>query len=139
MFLIDTNVISELRNPRIADPSVLAWAESLQRSDWYLSAITILELERGALRAVRKDERKGGMLISWLKDRVLPEFSGRILPVDMAVALRCAALHVPDPRPERDAMIAATALVHGLTVVTRNVRDLTSCGAPTFDPWAFQR
>lgn len=139
MFLIDTNVISELRNPRIADSSVLAWAESLHRNDWYLSAITILELERGALRAARKDERKGAMLISWLKDHVMPEFSGRILPVDMAVALRCAALHVPDPRPERDAMIAATALVHGLTVVTRNIGDFANCGAPTLDPWAFQR
>lgn len=139
MFLIDTNVISELRNPRIADPSVMAWAESLHRNDWYLSAITILELERGALRAARKDERKGAMLISWLKDRVLPEFSGRVLAVDLAVALRCATLHVPDPRPERDAMIAATALVHGLTVVTRNVGDFVSCGAPTLDPWAFQQ
>jgi predicted nucleic acid-binding protein len=138
MFLIDTNVISELRNPRIADRSVLAWAERLHSGDWFLSAITILELERGALRALRKDERKGVMLIGWLKNRILPEFNGRILPVDLDVALRCAALHVPDPKPERDAMIAATGLVHGLTIVTRNVGDFASCGVPTLDPWAFQ-
>lgn len=138
MFLIDTNVISELRNPRITDRSVLGWAESLRSDDWFLSAITILELERGALRALRKDERKGAILSSWLKNRVLPEFNGRILPVDTDVALRCAALHVPDPKPERDAMIAATGLVHGLTIVTRNVGDFASCGVPTLDPWAFQ-
>ena len=131
MFLIDTNVISELRNPRIANSSVLSWAEGVQAEGWFLSAMTVLELERGTLLALRRDESKGMTLRRWLHERILPEFRTRVLPVDAEVALRCAALHVP----ERDAMIAATAFVHGLTLVTRNTKDFAGCGVPLLNPW----
>jgi predicted nucleic acid-binding protein len=137
MYLLDTNVVSELRNPRIADPAVLAWSRRLDGDGWFLSAITIFELERGALRALRRDVRKGTMLRSWIQDYVLTAFKGRILPVDAEVAIRCAPMHVPDPRPERDSMIAATAAVHGLSVATRNVADFEACGVPVFNPWLY--
>jgi predicted nucleic acid-binding protein len=101
----------------------------------YLSAITILELELGILQIGRKDAAQDALLRAWLGTLVLPAFDGRILPVDVAVAQRCAALHVPDPRAERDALIAATALVHGMTVVTRNVIDFTATGVPVLNPW----
>jgi hypothetical protein len=137
MYLLDTNVISELRNLRIADGSVVAWSRSLHSGDWYLSAVTVSELERGVLRALRRDEPKGMMLRTWLDDKIMPEFKGRIIPVDTEVALRCAPMHVPDPKPERDSMIAATALVHGLTVATRNIADFEACGARVFNPWLY--
>ena len=125
MFVLDTNVVSELRKARTgrADAKVMAWAQSVDAADLYVSAITIMELELGVLAIERKDAAQGAMLRSWLDQQVLPEFTNRILPVDTAVAQRCARLHVPDRRSERDALIAATALVHGMTVVTRNVAD----------------
>jgi len=135
MFLLDTNVVSELRRPDRADPVVFSWAESLPIEQFFLSAITILELQRGALLAERKDKAFGQLLRSWIDQIVLPRFAGRILSVDQSVALRCAELHVPNTRPDRDALIAATALVHGLTVATRNVRDLEPVGVPVFNPW----
>ncbi len=137
MYLLDTNVISELRNLRIADPAVLAWSRQLNGDGWFLSAVTLFELQRGALRALRRDVRKGEMLRSWIQDSVLPAFKERILPVDADVAIRCASMHVPDPKPERDSMIAATAAVHGLTVATRNVADFEACGVPVFNPWLY--
>ncbi len=138
MYLLDTNVISELRNLRIADSAVAAWSRSLRDETGFLSAVTISELERGVLRALRRDEPKGQMLRTWLNDHILPKFAGRIISVDTAVAIRCASMHVPDPKPERDSMIAATAMVHGLTVATRNVADFQACGAPTFNPWLYK-
>lgn len=101
----------------------------------FLSAMTIIELEIGVLRIERRDPSQGANLRRWLDDHVLPAFAGRILAVDTAVAQRCASLHVPDPRPDRDALIAATALVHGLTVVTRNVGDFEPTGVRTLNPW----
>ncbi|GFE93931.1 MULTISPECIES: type II toxin-antitoxin system VapC family toxin [Acetobacteraceae] len=140
MFLLDTNVISELRKVRAgkADPNVAHWADSVEADDLYLSAITVMELETGILRIERRDSATGMILRTWLEQLVLPEFAGRILPVDETVALRCARLHVPDPRSERDALIAATALVHGKTVVTRNVADFLPCGVPLLNPWELQ-
>jgi predicted nucleic acid-binding protein len=137
MFVLDTNVVSELRKVRLgkADLSVAAWAQSLDAADLFVSAITIMELELGILSIERKDATQGAMLRSWLEQHVLPEFSGRTLPVDTAVAQRCARLHVPDKRGERDALIAATALVHGMTVVTRNVADFKSTGVTIINPW----
>jgi predicted nucleic acid-binding protein len=102
----------------------------------YISAITILELELGILQMERRDPIQGAMLRTWLETRALPEFNGRIFPVDTAVAQRCARLHVPDPRAERDALIAATALVHGMIVVTRNIADFAATGVPLLNPWA---
>ena len=135
MFLLDTNVVSELRRPRRADPNVAAWADSLPPTEMFLSSITILELETGALLLSRRDESQGRLIRHWIDDRVLPTFSGRILPVDIAVARRCAPLHVPDPKPYRDSLIAATALVHGLTVATRNRADFEPMSVPVLNPW----
>jgi len=137
MFVLDTNVVSELRKVRLgkANMNVTAWAESVDAADLFVSAITIMELELGVLSIERKDATQGAMLRSWLEQQVLPEFARRTLPVDTAVAQRCARLHVPDKRSERDALIAATALVHGMTVVTRNTADFVPTGVSLIDPW----
>lgn len=136
-FLLDTNVVSELRKAKSgkAHPAVTAWAAQVPAGSLYLSVITVLELEMGVLRIERKDRKQGVTMRTWLDNQVLPAFSGRILAIDAAVALQCARLHVPDRLSERDAMIAATALVHSMTVVTRNVTDFTPSGVPLFDPW----
>ena len=137
MYLLDTNVISELRKVKTgrANPRVKAWAETVQATTQYLSAVTVLELEVGILLKERHDPAQAALLRSWMNNQVLPGFAGRILPVDTAVAQRCARFHVPNPLPEIDAMIAATALVHGMTVVTRNVADFISTGVAVFNPW----
>ncbi|MCP5162190.1 MAG: type II toxin-antitoxin system VapC family toxin [Hahellaceae bacterium] len=137
MYLLDTNIVSELRKVRAgkADPNVAAWSERVDASELFVSAITILELELGVLSIERKDAVQGAVLRAWLEQHVLPEFTGRTLPVDTAVAQRCARLHVPDRRSERDALIAATALVHGMTVVTRNVADFQPTGVTLLNPW----
>lgn len=137
MFVLDTNVVSELRKVRAgrADANVSAWAESIDAAELFVSAITILELELGVLSIERRDAQQGGILRSWLEQHVLPEFSNRTLSINTAVALRCAQLHVPDKRGERDALIAATALTHGMTVVTRNVDDFKATGVAILNPW----
>ena len=137
MYVLDTNVVSELRKVRAgkADLHVAAWTERVDAADLFVSAITIMELELGVLSIERKDATQGAVLRAWLEQHVLPEFSGRTLPVDTAVAQRCARLHVPDKRGERNALIAATALVHGMTVVTRNVADFQSTGVMILNPW----
>ena len=137
MWLLDTNVVSELRRVRLgkSDPHVAAWADSMQAADLYLSVITLQELEIGVQLLERRDPAQGRLLRSWLDRQVLPAFDGRVLPVDSAVALRSAALHVPNPRPVRDGLIAATALVHGLGVVTRNTADFEPTGVLTLNPW----
>jgi len=137
MYLLDTNVISELRkasNGR-ADSRVVKWEAGVSRASLYLSVITILELKIGVLQMERRDPLQGRLLRVWLDQRVLPAFEGHILGIDSEVALRCARLHVPDPQVEGDAMMAATALVHGLTVVTRNVRDYEGTGVKLINPW----
>ena len=137
MYLLDTNVISELRKAKSgkADQKVIAWAESVSASSLYMSAITVLELETGVLLVERRDPTQGAVLRSWLNTHVLPAFSDRILPIDTAVAQYCAKLHVPDPRSDRDALIAATALVHGMPVVTRNIQDFVPTGVELLNPW----
>jgi predicted nucleic acid-binding protein len=137
MFLLDTNVISELRKAGDgkADANVVAWLSSVDATSFYISAITLMEIELGIVRIERRDAAQGSRLRAWMDRSIMPEFADRTLPVDTAVALRCAPLHVPDPRPERDAFIAATALAHGMTVVTRNVADFVGTGAPLLNPW----
>jgi predicted nucleic acid-binding protein len=135
VFLLDTNVISELRRRHRAHPKVALWADGIHPSDLFLSAITILEIEAGALLVQRRDPVQGAMLRAWIDERVLPAFAGRIFSVDVAVAQRCARLHVPNSRAERDALIAATALVHRLKVVTRNVKDFSPMGVAVVNPW----
>lgn len=137
MYVLDTNLVSELRKARDgrADKNVTAWAASVLPATLFLSAITILELELGTLLIERRDPMQGAALRTWLDDYVLPAFAGRVLPIDMAVAQRCARLHVPDPRAERDALIAATALVHSMAIVTRNVADFEPTGVQIINPW----
>ncbi len=137
MYLLDTNVIAELRkaaSPKV-DQKVLAWANSVSTASLFLSAITVLELETGTLLVERRDPAQGAVLRTWLNTHVLPTFPDRILPVDTAVAQRCARLHVPDPRSDRDALIAATALVHGMIMVTRNIEDFAPTGVELLNPW----
>jgi toxin FitB len=135
MYILDTNVVSELRKLAKADARVSAWSNAMPTAQIFLSAITILELEIGALRIARKDHMQATYLRTWIDSQVLGLFDGRILPVDAIVARTCAALHVPDPRPDRDAYIAATAIVHRMTVVTRNVGDFAPMGVKIFNPW----
>jgi predicted nucleic acid-binding protein len=136
LYVLDTNVVSELRKVRLgkADINLRAWTESVDAADLFVSAITIMELELGVRSIERKDAVEGALLRYWLEQQVLPEFSERTLPIDTAVAQRCARLHVPDKR-ERDALIAATALVHGMTVATRNVADFKLTGVSIINPW----
>jgi len=135
MYVLDTNVISELRRPERADKNVLKWAATVPLAQFYLSAITIREIEQGALLIARRDAKQGAQLRRWIDEQILLTFGGRILPIDTAVAQRCAQLHVPDPQSERDALIAATALVHSMTVVTRNTGDFETTGVVLLDPW----
>lgn len=135
MFVLDTNVVSELRRPGQANSQVIAWANSVALGQQYLSAMTVLELEIGVLRMERKDKRQGAELRYWMEQQVLRAFAERILPMDAEVARRSARLNVPDPLPDRDAIIAATALVHGMTVVTRNVRDFQKTKVSILNPW----
>ena len=138
MFLLDTNVVSELRKAgdgRV-DDRVAAWIAAQDAPGFFISALTLMELEIGILRIERRDDEQGGRLRRWMDDRVLPEFEERTLPVDAAVALTCVRLHVPDPRAERDALFAATAIVHGMAVVTRDVAGFEATGVRLVNPWA---
>jgi toxin FitB len=137
MFVLDTNVVSELRKIRLgrADAHVARWADRVDAADLYLSVITIQELEIGILLMERKDAVHGAIFRAWMTGHVLPAFANRILPVDIAVARRSARLHVPATRPVRDGLLAATALVHGMTLVTRNVPDFAPMGVPVINPW----
>jgi toxin FitB len=135
MYILDTNVVSELRKAKKANQNVTKWAQPLPSTTLYISVISILELEIGILLIERRDKEQGAILRTWMGRHVLPTFSGRILAIDTAVAQRCATLHVPNPRSDRDALIAATALVHGLTVATRNVADFDDMGVGVLNPW----
>jgi predicted nucleic acid-binding protein len=137
MYLLDTNMVSELRKVPAgkADANVARWAGQVPAASLFLSVVTILELELGVLLMERRDSRQGEILRSWLDQRVMLAFANRILAIDVAVARQCARLHVPDPCAERDALIAATALVHGLTVVTRNWDDFVATGVALLNPW----
>ena len=137
MYLLDTNVVSELRKAGTgqAHPAVTRWADSVDPVVLHLSVVSIMEIEIGILRLARRDGAQAERLRSWLDGQVLTAFAGRILAVDLPVARRCAQRLVPDPKADRDALIAATAHVHGLTVVTRNTADFQATGVALLDPW----
>ncbi len=135
MYILDTNVISELRKAKKTHPNVKKWAERVPSASLYISIISVLELEIGILLVDRRDNQRGAILRAWMDLHVLPAFSGRILAIDTDVARRCATLHVPNPRSDRDALIAATALIYGLTVATRNVADFERTGVGVLNPW----
>lgn len=137
MFLIDTNVVSELRKIGTGrvDPNVALWARGTSAAAMYLSCVSLQELETGILLVERRDHAQGNILRQWYEHKVLPSFADHLLPIDAAVARCCAKLHVPDPRPARDAFIGATALVHGLTLVTRNTSDFAPMQVPMLNPW----
>jgi predicted nucleic acid-binding protein len=135
VILIDTNVVSALRRPGRADPSLVRWAKTTLVAQLYLSVVSLMELEVGVLLVERRDAAQGAVLRAWLENQLLPQFASRILPVDEAVARRCAALHVPDRRSDRDALIAATAIVRGMAVATRNTADFAPTGVSLINPW----
>ena len=137
MYLLDTNVVSELRKASIdkADAKVVNWAKSVPASEMYISVITVMELELGILWVERRDINQAKVLREWLDKQVIPSFMNRIIPFDVPEAQCCASLHSPDPKPERDAMIAATASVHNMTVVTRNINDFEKTGVNLINPW----
>lgn len=137
MFLLDTNVISELRKAKSnkADPNVITWAQAQSTQNLFISSITILEIKMGILKQERNNPEHALILKTWLNEHVLKAFSDRILPFDTSAAMVCAQLHVPDPKSERDAMIASTSLVNGLTLVTRNVKDFRHIDIDIVNPW----
>lgn len=137
MYLLDTNVVSEFRKLGSGqiNSNVKIWAEETDPELMFLSAISILELEIGVLQVERRDKKQGQVLRKWLSKYVLPAFSERVLPIDLAVAQRCAGLHVPNPKSDRDALIASTAIEHRMTIVTRNISDFSQSGVKIFDPW----
>lgn len=138
MFLLDTNIVSELRKAPggKADAGVVAWARSVNTASLYLSVLSVYELEHGVLGRERHDVKQGAVLRRWLNEHVLPSFAGRILPVDVDIAVRSATLSVPDGMSERDGFIAATALVHRMTVVTRNTADFQRTAVQLHNPWS---
>lgn len=139
MFVLDTNLVSELRKVRSgkANPGVAAWAEQVPSAELFISAITIHELEHGVLLMERSDAGQGALLRAWLDQSVAAAFKNRVLAVDERVARRAAALHVPDPASFRDALIGATALVHDMTVVTRDLKDFQRFDQlDVINPWS---
>lgn len=138
MFLLDTHVVSELRKAgdSKANRRVTDWFSDKDSGTFFISVITLMELETGVLRVERRDPSQGKRLRQWLDTRVRSQFAERCLAVDTQVAIRRARLHSADPRSERDALIAATALVQRLTVVTRHTKDFGPTGVKLINPWA---
>ena len=132
-WLLDTNIVSELRKGERANPGVRAWFEEAAEESLFTSVLVIGELRRGIESIRRRDVPSALALEQWLAG-ITDGFADRILPVDRAVAEQWGSLNVPDPAPTVDGLLAATALVHGLTLVTRNTRDVARTGVPLLDP-----
>lgn len=137
MYLLDTNVISELRKAgsNRANTNVIKWAKDKPTTSLFISVITVFEIEMGVLLIERKDPKQAAIYRTWLNSHVLKAFSDRVLPFDTSVALKCAQLHVPNPKSERDGMIASTSIIHGLTLVTRNEKDFKHMDIEVVNPW----
>lgn len=136
-YLLDTNVISELRKPATRiNPALRDWVTDQPPETLFISVITVMELEIGVGRVERRDLQQGRGLRVWLVERVLTAFQGQVLAVDLEVARQAALMHVPNPAPERDTLIAATAIVHGMPVVTRNAKDFQMADVEIVNPWS---
>ncbi len=139
MFLLDTNVISQLRHLSTTrmNQQVNQWLQSIHLEDAFLSVFSLFELEKGILLKQRKDPLQANILRQWLSANIMPVFKDRVLLFDSQLSELAASLHVPDPKPEIDSFIAATALHHGFTLVTRNVQDFESMNVSLLNPWEF--
>lgn len=136
-YLLDTNVLSELRRPALADPRVVRWAQGQDASRHFISVLTVMEIERGIVKKERTDAPAGAVLRKWFDDDVLARFAERTIPVDRLIARLSAQLRSPAPLPGNDSIIAGTAIMHGLTVVTRNTKHFEPTGVPLVNPWEF--
>lgn len=137
MYLFDTNIVSELRkmaNGKI-DPNVRAWLAQISPSETWISVVTVSEIQTGILNLARKDPSQSLILKQWFEHQVLPHYATRILPIDTKIALLAAELHIPNKRDINDAYIAATAQIHDLTLVTRNVKDFQNIDLKLFNPF----
>ena len=133
-FLLDTNIVSELRKRDRMDPGLQTWWAGHQNSQLWLSVLVLGELRRGVEVLRRRDENGARALDGWL-DGLVSEFSDRVLPIDEAVVDRWARLGVPDAVPVVDGLMAATAIAHELTLVTRNVADVERTGVDVLNPF----
>lgn len=134
-FLLDTNVVSELRKRHRADPNLLRWFARNEAAEFWLSVLVVGELRRGVELIRRRDEVSAARLTTWF-DSLMDDYADRVLPVTVAIAERWARITTPDPAPAVDGLLAATALEHGLVLVTRNVSDVARTGVPVVDPFA---
>ncbi len=131
-YLLDTNAISEVRRDR--DPGVRAWTRHTDHTTLHLSVLTLGEIRTGVERLRRRDPDQANVFATWLAE-LAGQFAERILPIDLRVAQDWGQLNASQPRPTVDGLIAATARVHGLTVVTRNTADFDGCDVPVLNPW----
>lgn len=138
MMLLDTNVLSELRKASRCHPAVAAWQQDQELEKQYVSVISLLELKLGIELEVRKNADFAARLTVWYENRIKITFRDRILPVDIRIAETCATLHAVRTRPHRDSLLAATALIHGLTIVTRNTGDFSDTGLSVVNPWSHE-
>lgn len=137
MYLLDTNIVSEMRKIKQgkADPKVANWAKQIDNDKFFINTIILMELRRGALLKLRKDKVQGEHLLYWVENIIKVNFAGRILPITEQVSNICSECHVPNPRPENDTWIASTAIAHNFTLVTRNVDDFYGLPVKLLNPF----